>query len=116
MKLTNKLLKKLILEEIDQFNEQEEQADAAPADPKAAPEGGNDASKPEAAKSTTDLGDNLIALGRKLKQSKIKNIDKNEIALIEDALVSFLELSEKGSASSFLTKVQSIVSQKKSQG
>ena len=116
MKLTNKLLKKLILEEIGQFNEQEEQPDAAPADPKPAPEGGDDASKPEAAKSTTELGDNLIALGRSLKQSKIKNIDKNEIALIEDGIVSFLELAEQGSASSFLTKVQAIVNAKKSQG
>lgn len=113
MKLTTDLLKKIILEELNEAEEQPASPDAAPTTTdmptgdKSDEEGTGDVSK-----STTDLGKNLIALGRSLMQSKIKNIDKAEVGLIESGIVSFLKLAEKGSAATFLKKVQVLVNQK----
>lgn len=118
MKLTSKLLKELILNELKEA-ELNPTTPAAPGEsiPKTDKERAAQATSPEdkasvndtAAKSTSELGKKMVELGRAIQQSKIKGIDPAEVALIESVTTAILEMAAKQSAGSFLKKLEAII-------
>ena len=97
MKLTEKRLKEIIVEEINNLSEQEPAPEAAPqSEPKADP-----------TKSVSQLKKDLLDASKNIQN--IKGLDPKEIELISATLGVVLQAASQGSAATILQRIYDVL-------
>ena len=109
MKLTSDRLKKLIMNELKVYKENEQQPtdQAGGQAGDAGEEGGAD--KEEQVKSTTALAKQLLDLSNMVKTNKIQGLDPNEIKLINGIIAIITSLASGSSAASVLQRIYDVL-------
>ena len=96
MKLTEELLKKLVMEQMAGMNPAPSEQDADP--------------EKEKVTQVNKLGDEMIAAGRALKTSQIRGLDANEISMISSLLALIMQVASEKSAGALLGRLQAMLS------
>ena len=96
MKLTEELLKKLIMEEMTSADQE---TSPTPAKPEKKLPG-----------QVSKLGDEMIATGKALKGSQVKGLDPTEIGMISSLLALILQAASEKSAGALLGRLQTLLS------
>jgi len=111
MKLTTEMLKKMIMEELNEDPSQP--AEESPLEPEGAQEKAGQASEKGAEQkklnSLSKLGDEFIMTGKALKSAKVKGLDATEMNLVSQLMAINLELASSKSAGTILKRVLALM-------